>query len=672
MLSPILSILQGSCSQLNFWRGSFIILCVFASLRLPGIGVPLASDELATVSLWAQMPYLKIFSNYQYPNNHIFLSLLLSFILKTFGLKEWLLRAPVLICGLVSLYLSYQLAKRVSGNICVGFFTAFLMAISEKHVYYSTNARGYMVVMMLALMAVTHALERIEGRRFSTVLKGLNGSLALLGWVAIWIVGTWTIPTFIFFEFSVAIFFTVVMLINSRIAFVKNMSLAIPLFSCVVGGIGFYWQYYVLIDPAMLAAATSTVATTTFTQFFPGLLTDWLNPFAMVGIPFLLLALVGMRWMFLKKRVAGFLLACVLLGPISIGIFGFMFGKLPTVPYSRTYFYLQPFFIMLGVMGAREAGSWCLTLIMPKGRSYEKQIQAIVWMLAGGLFLVSGFKFFQHTYLQRMSREPFHKVHDFVKKLNEHDLLLASHNIHVEFYLYGAGDMRRRVDNILDSGKLGDVYFLEYKKEGLLEKQATKVLEERFIDFPALTGNADKRGIRLPGNAMERVEQFGPFVFYRLKKNWLHPLKNWKHVKLDADLLKTNAVRWEKGSRPLIRFQDSFTVAIENTESLFRNASGLTLNLIALTGDQNNFSAVLLGGQMKAGAISLDPGWLANAWILDHPYGSTIFNHPWNPAIFISQGAGRLSVLDVKFAEPMRSGAAKNFLSYRIEEPEGK
>ena len=92
-------------SQRVFW--CWVLIFLFALFRLPGFGVPLASDELAMVSLWAQMPTLKIFSNYQYPNNHIFLTVILSFLLKTFGLKEWLLRMPLLICGAVSIFLSY-------------------------------------------------------------------------------------------------------------------------------------------------------------------------------------------------------------------------------------------------------------------------------------------------------------------------------------------------------------------------------------------------------------------------------------------------------------------------------------------------------------------------------------------------------------------------------------
>ena len=96
----------------------------------------------------------------------------------------------------------------------------------------------------------------------------------------------------------------------------------------------------------------------------------------------------------------------------------------------------------------------------------------------------------------------------------------------------------------------------------------------------------------------------------------------------------------------------------------------MTLNLMEFSGNDELFSAVLLGGQMKGNRISFDPSWQANAWNLDHPYGSDIFNRQWHPAVFISQGVGRWSVLDVKLTQSTGHGSLKNFMSYRINEPE--
>ena len=654
-------------SQRVFW--CWVLIFLFALFRLPGFGVPLASDELAMVSLWAQMPTLKIFSNYQYPNNHIFLTVILSFLLKTFGLKEWLLRMPLLICGAVSIFLSYKLGRRVSGNIAVGLATAFLMVISEKHVFFSTNARGYLVIMMLVLMAVTVVLDRLEGHllKFKKLSNGFNVVLAFFGWVAIWILGTWTIPTFLFFEVSVAIFLMGILLSGNHVF--KKASL--PLLSTVVAGLVFYLQYYVLISPAMLAEATSNAAKTSLPLLFPELLAEWISPFEPAGFLFFLFALVGLSWLFRQNRITGFLMAFVWLGPILIGIASFLLEILPGVPHARTFFYLQPFFLLLGVMGVRETGTWFLTLMKRNSGFHEKGLRIMTGVLAGILFLIAGLNFLQHIYPQRLSRAPLQRVHDFVRKLNPHDLLLVSHKMHVEFYLYGARDTRNRIENIMRDRQLESIYFLDYEKKSVSGIQESDKKVKPILDFPALTGNAGKEGPTLPEEAVEVAGRFGSFTFYRLKQDWLRPLPGWEKAELDPAPLGTRPFIWDlSGIRPLIRFEDSFTVAIENKELSFYQASGLTLNLVEVAGSENFFSAALLGGRMKEGNIIFDPSWLPNAWILDHPYGSDIFNRHWNPAVFISQGAGRLSVMDVKFSRRLGHGALRNFLSYRIDKPE--
>ena len=654
-------------SQRVFW--CWVLIFLFALFRLPGFGVPLASDELAMVSLWAQMPTLKIFSNYQYPNNHIFLTVILSFLLKTFGLKEWLLRMPLLICGAVSIFLSYKLGRRVSGNIAVGLATAFLMVISEKHVFFSTNARGYLVIMMLALMAVTVVLDRLEGHllKFKKLSNGFNVVLAFFGWVAIWILGTWTIPTFLFFEVSVAIFLMGILLSGNHVF--KKASL--PLLSTVVAGLVFYLQYYVLISPAMLAEATSNAAKTSLPLLFPELLAEWISPFEPAGFLFFLFALVGLSWLFRQNPITGFLMAFVWLGPILIGIAGFLLEILPGVPHARTFFYQQPFFLLLGVMGVRETGTWFLTLMKRNSGFHEKGLRIMTGVLAGILFLIAGLNFLQHIYPQRLSRAPLQRVHDFVRKLNPHDLLLVSHKMHVEFYLYGARDTRNRIENIMRDRQLESIYFLDYEKKSVSGIQESDKKVKPILDFPALTGNAGKEGPTLPEEAVEVAGRFGSFTFYRLKQDWLRPLPGWEKAELDPAPLGTRPFIWDlSGIRPLIRFEDSFTVAIENKELSFYQASGLTLNLVEVAGSEKFFSAALLGGRMKEGNIIFDPSWLPNAWILDHPYGSDIFNRHWNPAVFISQGAGRLSVMDVKFSRRLGHGALRNFLSYRIDKPE--
>jgi hypothetical protein len=674
MFSSKISTNHNSYSPGIFLCWTLFVLFVFSLFRFPGLGVPLASDELATVSLWAQMPYFKILSNYQYPNNHIFLSLVLSFLLKTFGLKEWLLRMPLLICGMVSICQGYYLGRRLSRSSTVGLFTAFLMAICEKHIFYSTNARGYLVIMVLALLVVTCLLNRLEGHSFKAKFlpNKISAGSAFLGWVGIWVVGTWTVPTFLFFEVSVAIFIVGLLLAGNSLPSFKRVYLLIPLASCVAGGIGFYLQYFVIIDSSMLAHASSHAAKTTSPLFFSGILDEWMKPFELASTLLFLFVLIAFRKIFQQNPSWAILLACVWLGPVLVSFVGFFLEKLPGLPHPRTFFYLQPFFIILGLMGGREAGVKVLIVVKRKYDFNGKGQLVIIVVLAIIFFVVAGINYFQKIYPERISREPLDRVHDYIKTLKLNDLLLVSKEVHVELYLYGARGMRDRLENILHSRKLENIYYLNYEENDALRVQDSLNKEVLELKFHRIIGKIQNP--ILPKKAFKLEREFGSFKFYRLKQDWLQQFSSWERAGLQANALKTQAYSWEKISnstdiRPVIRIKDSFTLAIENKARQFYNDLGLTLNLVNIAGNNHNFSAVLLEGCIKKNKMDYDPTWSINTWVLDHPYGNNIFKSAWNPAIFISQGSGNVSILDVNVNQRRGKGALKNFMSIRIEEP---
>jgi hypothetical protein len=665
---------HNSYSPRIFWCWTLIVLFIFSLFRLPGLGVPLASDELATVSLWAQMPYLKILSNYQYPNNHIFLSLVLSFLLKTFGLKEWLLRMPLLVCGIISICQSYYLGRRLSRNATVGLFTAFLMAICEKHIFYSTNARGYLVIMVLALLVVTCLLNRLEGHSFKAkkLSNRVSGGFAFLGWTCIWLVGTWTVPTFLFFEVSVAILILVLLLARNSLPKFQRFYLLLPLTSCVAGSIGFYFQYFVLIDSGMLAHASLHAAKTTWPQLLPGVLSEWIKPFELASLLLSLFVFMALRKIFQQNKNWLFLLVCVWLGPIIVGCIGFFLEKLPGLPHPRTFFYLQPFFIILGVIGAREAGVKLIITVKRNYKFHEKNQLVLIGIFGGILLMFSGLNFFQNTYPERKSREPLDEVHDFIKTLKLNDLLLVSKKIHVELYLYGARSMRDRLENILHSKKLGNIYYLNYEVNNTLRNQGTINKEVQYLKFHRLIGDIQNPILPKKGFILER--KYGSFKFYRLKQDWLQKFSSWERAGLQANSLKKQAYSWETisnstGIRPLIWIKDSFSLAMQNKVRQFYNDLGFTLNLVDVSDNNHKFAANLLEGFIKDNDIVYNSTWSVNPWVLDHPFGSQIFGKVWNPAIFISQGSGNVSVLQVHVNRHIDKGALRNFLSYRIEEP---
>ena len=121
----------------------------------------------------------------------------------------------------------------------------------------------------------------------------------------------------------------------------------IPLITLLVGMAVSYFQYFVLISPEMLASAKSNAAQTYLSSLFNEVAVQWLSPFEQLKIIFLILAVIGGWNLWKQKPATLFLIVSILLGPIIAGIFGFKLGLLPGVPHARTYFYLQPFFIVL-------------------------------------------------------------------------------------------------------------------------------------------------------------------------------------------------------------------------------------------------------------------------------------------------------------------------------------
>ena len=99
---------------------------------------------------------------------------------------------------------------------------------------------------------------------------------------------------------------------------------------------------------------------------------------------------------------------------------------------------------------------------------------------------------------------------------------LVPDDVHIELYLYGAAEMRQRVENILREGKVDNIYFLEYHKNGTSSFAVQK--DRKFIKlsgYPPLVHNAKNDSPSLPIEAMKEVDRFGSFVFHKINPGWL-------------------------------------------------------------------------------------------------------------------------------------------------------
>jgi hypothetical protein len=171
-----------------------------AILRAPHLSTSLFYDEIVSIQRFATLPLTHIPFTQIVSNNHVLNSLLLHVILKLSS-SEALLRLPVYLAGIASLWLFFLLVRRIGGPLA-GVFAVALAATSTYHLWYSILARGYMLGMCLTLAGLVvfvHATQRPSRlARWSFGMTQALASLALptlslvpailLGWL---LLGAW-------------------------------------------------------------------------------------------------------------------------------------------------------------------------------------------------------------------------------------------------------------------------------------------------------------------------------------------------------------------------------------------------------------------------------------------------------------------------------------------------
>lgn len=148
-----------------------IVVLVGALLRLQRLDDPVAYDEAYTYLNFARRPWYEAIGDYNSTNNHMLNTLLMHVSTRVFGPQEWAMRIPVFLAGCAlpiavfgwartwwpSTSTVDQQASLQSGDagrfwIAVPLPAAALTAISPLLITYSTDARGYMLIALAAVL----------------------------------------------------------------------------------------------------------------------------------------------------------------------------------------------------------------------------------------------------------------------------------------------------------------------------------------------------------------------------------------------------------------------------------------------------------------------------------------------------------------------------------------
>jgi hypothetical protein len=129
-----------------------------AWLRFHDLGLSLYDDEISTRER-AQQSVLYTLETRNYPLYYLLAKTSLSL-----GDTEVALRLPSFLAGVASIFAAFGLVKRVHSR-SAGLVAAALIAFSPFHIYYSTFARYYALMMLFALLTLWALFAILEGSR---------------------------------------------------------------------------------------------------------------------------------------------------------------------------------------------------------------------------------------------------------------------------------------------------------------------------------------------------------------------------------------------------------------------------------------------------------------------------------------------------------------------------
>ncbi len=194
---------RGQCRVALAWRESRwefyvvgLLTAVGVLLRWRGLGRPMGHDEAVSWLSFARKGFATTLMTYA-TNNHVFHNLLMGVSARVLGHGPAALRTPAFVAGCAMVPLTY-LAGRALWNRPAGVFAAGVCAVSPYFIFFSTNARGYTILIDCWLMMLVLAPVALEGSLAAWAGMAVVGALgmftvpvmvypllAMAGWVVV-------------------------------------------------------------------------------------------------------------------------------------------------------------------------------------------------------------------------------------------------------------------------------------------------------------------------------------------------------------------------------------------------------------------------------------------------------------------------------------------------------
>ena len=164
----------------------WLLLAMIIGVGIRGyfLSQPMRSDEASTFMNWVNNGFFSLF-HYAVPNNHILHTLLVKASTLVWGVHPASIRLTALMAGIGLIPLTYCLCRLLNNS---GIFASFTIAVFPYLISYSTNARGYSLLVLLTLALAFVVVQFTNKPSVQGVI--LISILASLGML--------TIPTMLF------------------------------------------------------------------------------------------------------------------------------------------------------------------------------------------------------------------------------------------------------------------------------------------------------------------------------------------------------------------------------------------------------------------------------------------------------------------------------------------
>ncbi len=477
----------------------FLVLGIGIAVRAYFLAQPMRYDEAYTFLNYINGDITRAFY-YPIPNNHVLHTLLAKFSTLIWGAHPESIRLPAFLAGIASIPITFCLCRELLQGRS-GVFAAASIAVFPYLILYSTNARGYSIIVFLSLALM------LVGGRFSR--KPSVEASAILSLIAAF--GLMTIPSMAFPIAGIYLWLFCVYLLNGNPLKVVLREFVFPtaIMTVAFGAVLYSPVLFVtnglqsLVSNEFVQAQPSEVFFSEVYAHFAETIADYTRDIPNALLIFCsILVVLGMYSAASQGNWAIFLLLPSLLGASAV-----LFIVKHAIPFPRTWIYMIPAILIVA-----DAGwTYCIEKLSKPFRIFAVNLM----LLAGASYAV--------FLISTNAIEKYPDTGNFAEALAVASYLESAMNhgdavdgiVPVDyptyFYLWyqNMGDIRPRRDNPTQ-GKFYIVKKSAYSIEETTEDRVVKVFE---MDDAAIYKS-------LPEEAAENpAEEHGPSLSEPLERS---------------------------------------------------------------------------------------------------------------------------------------------------------